>query len=62
MAPVFTDATRATVSVDTIPGIRNAIIDVILLTSTADRAVVAPIINHMLISVKQGNPSKFFAL
>ena len=62
MAPVFTNVTRATVSVDAIAGIRNEIIDTILLTSTANRTVVAPIINHMLLSIKQGNPVRKYAV
>ena len=52
MAPLFTDATRVTVSTDAVVGLRNAIIDMVLLTSTADQAVVAPILNHMLLSVR----------
>ena len=62
MAPLFTDATRATASADPVAALRSAIVDVIQLSSTADRTITAPILNHMLISVRYGNPPRKYPI
>ena len=59
---LFTDNTRATVSPNVIPSIRAAIIDTIMITSTADRSVVAPIINSMFLFAYAGHPARKFPL
>ena len=62
MAPLFTDATRATAGVDSVAALRSAIVDVIQLSSTADRTVTAPILNHMLISFRYGTPPRKYPI
>ena len=52
----FTNANKTTVAADVIVAIRTAIIDTILIPSTADRTVVTPIVNQMLICAYSGNP------
>ena len=58
----FTNARRTTVAPDIITVLREAIIDTVLISSIADRTVVAPIINSMLLFAKCDNPSRKFPL
>ena len=49
ITPVFTNATPPTVATNAIAAIRNTVIKTILLTSTADCTIIAPIINSMFL-------------
>ena len=53
---LFTDAGRTSIVTDVVPVLLATIIDAIMITSTADRTVVAPIINGMFLFVRGGNP------
>ena len=59
---LFIDANNNTVAADAIVTIWNAIIDTILISSTADQTVVAPIVNQMLIFSFGGNPIQKFQI
>ena len=58
LTSLFTDAGRTAVVPDVVPVLRAAIINTIMLSSTADRTVVAPMINSMLLFLKVGNPPR----
>ena len=62
IASLFTDANQTTVVANAITIIRQAIIDTVLLSSSADRAGVAPIINHTPLFGKFGNLTRKVAL
>ena len=49
IVPIFTNANRMLVATDVVPIIQAAIMDIILIVSTADKAVIAPIIKQILI-------------
>ena len=59
---LFTDANKTAVATDAILIIWTAVIDTILISSTADQTVVAPIVNQMLIFVFGGNPIQKFLI
>ena len=52
---LFTNATQTTVAPNILPVLQAAVIDTIMLSTTADRAVVASIINSMLLFTYTGN-------
>ena len=52
---LFTNSGRTTVIADVIPALRTAIVNTVMISSTADRTVVALIINCMLLFVRAGN-------
>ena len=62
VASFFTDASQTTVTPNIIFIIREAIIATVLLSSTADRTVVAPIINRMPLFGQFGNPTRKFLI
>ena len=62
IASLFIDANRTTVVANAITTLREAIIDTVLLSSSSDRVVVAPIINHTSLFGRFGNPARKFAL
>ena len=62
VATFFTDAARTTVVPNVITVIRAAIIDIVLLSSTTNRTVVVPIINHMPLFGNCGIPPRKFAI
>ena len=51
---IFTDTGRTAIATDVVANIRAAIIDIIEVTSQADRAVIAPIINCLIMSASIG--------
>ena len=55
---IFTNAHRMIVTTDPIPILWAAIVDVIMISSTVDRAVVVQIINQMLLFAFIGNPGQ----
>ena len=59
---IFTDANRTVVVANVINVIRGAIVDTILLLSSDDQTVVAPIINHTPLFGLFSNPSQKIAL
>ena len=59
---MFTDANQTTVVANIIAVIRTGIVDTILQTSTADRAVTTPVINQMLLFCRCGPNTKRFPL
>ena len=59
---VFTDGNKTAVAADAITVIKTGIIDTILLTSTADRTVVSPIVNHMFLFENFGTPTRKFPI
>ena len=59
---LFTTAAKTTVTPDVIATVRAGIVDTILFTSTADRIVIAPVINQMLIFATCGTPLKRFPI
>ena len=58
VASLFTYAGGTTVITDVVKILRATIIDAVMISSTADCTVVAPIINGMLFFVKAGNPTR----
>ena len=58
VASLFTDAGCTTVVPDVVPVLCAAIIDTIMISSTADQTIVALIINGMLLFVKAGTPPR----
>ena len=56
VARLFTNQSRIIVATDAVTNIRAAIVNTILVTSKADRPVVNPIINQMLLFGNFGNP------
>ena len=59
---LFTTAGRTAVAADAITTLRNTLIDTVLLTSTADRSVVAPIFDQMLLFAQCGAPSRRYPI
>ena len=59
---IFTDANKTLFATNIIPVLRAAIIDIIMISSTADRAVVATIINQMLLFEFFGNPGRKYPI
>ena len=62
IAPLFTNILKTIVTTDAITILRAAIVDVNMLTSTADQAVVVPIVNQMLLFTWIGNPGQKYPL
>ena len=62
VASFFTDPSKTTVTPNLIFVIREAIIATVLLSSTADRTVVAPIINRMPLFGQFGTPPRKFPI
>ena len=62
VATFFTDAAMTTVVFNVIPVIRAAIVDIVLFSSTVNRTVAVPIINHMPLFGHCGNPQQKFAI
>ena len=52
---IFTDNTKTTVAPDVVPLLHAAIIDVIMISTTAAQTVVAPIINSVLLFAYAGH-------
>ena len=58
----FTNTNRTLVTADAITVLHSAIIDIIMISSTADCTVVAPIINQMLLFGFFGNPAQKYPI
>ena len=59
---LFTTVAKTTVTPNAIATIRAGIVNTIRVTSTADRIVIVPIINQMLIFATCGTPTKRFPI
>ena len=62
IASLLTNANQTTIVANAITILCEANIDTVLLSSSADQAVVAPVNNHTPIFGKFGNPAREFAL
>ena len=59
---LFTNANQAIIATNAITVIRTAIIDTIMISSTADCTLVAQIVNSMLLFAYCGNPAQKYPL
>ena len=62
VATLFTDASRTVVSPNVIAALRAGIVETILLTSTATRTVITPVINQMLLFCRTNTNTRRFPL
>ena len=58
----FTTVDCTLVATDAVTALWLALVDVVLLTSTTDRTIVAPIFNQMLLFTSFGNPAQRYPI